>query len=333
VSAPSKAFREGEPVRVAVMGAGRWGINVVRTLAVTAGADLIWVADPDPAARERAKRLIPQIETCDSIETALGDVEAIVVCTPSGDHFEHAQRLLGAGKHLLVEKPMSTRTAQTEQLADTADRTGLTLMVGHQLLFHPLFRKQAEIVATEAIGPLRAMYGARTGIVDFDREPDVLWAYAPHDVALTLALAGALPTAVSASGQLDSQRGVIRAAEIELEFASGVRAEIVLDGATRERKRLLTATGERAAADFDDSMPGGRLTIRDAASDSVAQVPQDPDQARLTEPLALECRHFVECVRSGRQPRTHGRHAVDVVRVIETVASIIDTGHSGQRTA
>jgi UDP-2-acetamido-3-amino-2,3-dideoxy-glucuronate N-acetyltransferase len=315
------------------MGAGRWGVNVVRTLAATEGADLIWVADPDPVARERAQRVSSRIVTCESVETTLGDVEAIAVCTPSVDHFEHARHLLGEGKHLLVEKPMSTRTTESEQLDRSADRAGLTLMVGHQLLFHPLFRRLADLVARDVLGPLRCLRGLRTGIVDFDREPDVLWAYAPHDVSLILALAGESPAVVRASGRLDSGCTVVEAAEIELEFTGGLRAEIALDGTTGERERLLTVIGERATAIFDDSLPGGRLTVHDRLGDSVDEAAREPDQSRATEPLALECHHFVECVRRGARPLTHGRHAVDVVRVVENIATLVDTGHSGRRSA
>lgn len=322
----TKARDSAEPLRVAVMGAGRWGVNVVRTLSAVSGARLAWVADPDPAARERSAEVCPDARTCESIDEALGDVEAVAVCTPAADHFAHGSALLAAGKHVLVEKPVATASDEARRLARAADRDGLTLMVGHQLLFHPLFSALVEIVADGGIGPLRAVRAERTGVVDFEREPDVLWAYGPHDVALILALAGEPPEAVRGRGMHEPRTGVICAAEIDIGFGSGLEAGILLDGVAAERRCRLTAVGEAGEVVFDDSEPGGRLTLCAPGGDRAEQELFGPDRERGLEPLARSCRHFVESVRQRARPRPDGRHGIEVTRVIERAAGEMRSG-------
>jgi UDP-2-acetamido-3-amino-2,3-dideoxy-glucuronate N-acetyltransferase len=310
------------------MGAGRWGTNVVRTLSRTAGAELLWVADPDPAARERAELVSPKSRTCASVARALDEVDAVAICTPAADHYEHAAEILAAGKHALVEKPLATSAAGAQRLSDRADAAGLTLMVGHQLLFHPLFAELEGLVRGGALGELREIRAQRSGVVDFDSEPGVLWAYGPHDVSMVLALSGDVPARVRGTGELDRAHGVVGRAAIDLEFAAGPVAGVDLDGASATRRRRLAVIGQRGQAVFDDAEPGGRLTL-----DGDEQLEIEPDPKRRFAPLERSCRHFVECVVRDERPRTGGPHGHLVTELIERAASAIDAAFGETRSS
>ncbi|MBW2276442.1 MAG: Gfo/Idh/MocA family oxidoreductase, partial [Deltaproteobacteria bacterium] len=316
MSAERKALDAKEPVRLAVMGAGRWGINVVRTLSKLDGVELSWVADPDPRARERAASVSPSSRVCESIERALRDVHAVVICTPANDHFEHASFVLASGRHALVEKPMATCSVEARRLGEHADASGLILMVGHQLLHHPLFVELERLVLADSIGPLAEIRTERTGIIDFESDPDVLWAFGPHDISMILALTGEQPSSLSCAGSIDPSQGALDRATVELRFASGLVARVELDGTSARQRRRLTVVGERGRAVFDDAEPGGRLTV--IGDERVAI---EPDVDRGFEPLARSCRHFTDCVRTGERPKTDGRHGQLVTELIERIAS------------
>jgi len=299
------------------MGAGRWGTNVIRTLGGLPEVELAWIADPDPYARERAAALSPRSRLVESVDRALDDVHAVVICTPAVEHLEHASEIIGAGLHALVEKPLATSAAGALGLAERAADAGLTLMVGHQLLFHPLFCELERLVGAGGLGQLREIRTERTGPIDFSSEPDVLWAYGPHDVSMVVALAGASPVWSRCTGSRGAPSGAVGEAAIDFRFPSGLAARIDLDGVSPSRRRRLTVVGERGVAVFADEEPGGRLTVE--TRDQRFEI--EPDAGRAQEPLRRSCGHFVQCVLSGARPRTCGRHGQRVAALIERAAA------------
>jgi UDP-2-acetamido-3-amino-2,3-dideoxy-glucuronate N-acetyltransferase len=306
--------------RVAVMGTGRWGRNVVRVLDSLENARVAWIVDPDPNARNRAAALAPGAKTAAHISAAIEDVDLVAVCTPARDHAAHVLHLLDNTKSVLVEKPFAMNSRDALSLA-RACRPESTLMVGHQLLFHPAFRKLSELVAGGALGPLRKIRTERNGPIDLSREPGVLWSYGPHDVAMALDLAGEEPTRINASspataGDVESAGQV----EVELDFQSGVKAEINLSSARDDSKRRLLAVCEQGTLVFDDTHAGGRLFLFDAPPGCIAN---EEISVERREPLALECAHFVDCSRDGETPRTGLRHALSVTRVLDRAAARI----------
>ncbi|MDD5308245.1 MAG: Gfo/Idh/MocA family oxidoreductase [Deltaproteobacteria bacterium] len=292
------------------MGTGRWGINVVRSFARLDTVDLTVVIDPDPAALRRARAAAPGVHSASKADDLRRRVDMVSVCTPSADHPDHALALLGQGLHVLVEKPLAMTPPRAEELVREAALRGVTLMVGHQLLFHPAFRRLEELVAEGAIGRVVSLRAERSGLADMEREPDVLWCYGPHDVAMILSLAGAAPLTVTAAGIPRRDGAGFETAAVNLTFASGLDAEIRLSMVHSGRVRRLTVLGERGSALFDDGMRGGRLTL---LGKPVAVGPG--------EALALECAHFVECATRNVEPRTGGAHALLVTRVLSAAVS------------
>jgi UDP-2-acetamido-3-amino-2,3-dideoxy-glucuronate N-acetyltransferase len=302
---------------VAVLGAGRWGVNVVRSFARLDTARLVAVIDPDPAALRRARAAAPKVEVLRDLAGLKQGADLAAVCTPSACHPEHALALVRQGLHVLVEKPLAMTPARAEELAAEAHKRAVTLMVGHQLLFHPAFRRLEELVGEGAIGRVVSLRAERSGLADQAREPDVLWCYGPHDVAMIVSLAGAAPIAVRAAGIPRRDGTGFETAAVNLTFASGLDAEIRLSMVHSGRVRRLTALGERGSALFDDSSRGGRLTL---LGKPVAVGPG--------EALALECAHFVDCAVRGAEPRTGGAHALLVTRVL--AAALLSATNGGQ---
>ncbi|MFO8072835.1 MAG: Gfo/Idh/MocA family oxidoreductase [Polyangia bacterium] len=302
-------------VRLAVMGAGRWGERVVRSLGSLDEVELVAVADPDPGARARAESAAPRARVVEDVFEIIEQVEAVAVCTPTGDHVRHAGNLLERGVDVMLEKPMATEARAARELERRADEAGRVMLIGHQLLYHPGFELLRELISEGALGRLMELRSTRCGPAPLERECGVLWSYAPHDVAMMLSLTGEEPLEVSCEKDGDAG-GYPVAARIELSFAADIGATISLDGGEIPRVRRLTALGDRGAAVFDDSGGGGRLLARDSgdARDETGwrEVAFDREA-----PLLVECRHFAECVAGRLRPRTDPRHGAAVTEVIE----------------
>jgi predicted dehydrogenase len=290
------------PLRIALVGYGRWGANVARDLVGTDGAALTHVVDVSVPALRRAAARHPAIVAATALPGALADVDAVVVCTPGATHAGLAALALAASKHVFVEKPFAMSAADAEQLAALAAASGLALAVGHQLLYHAAFEELRRRVASGALGALRAVRSERAGRIDAARDPGVLWAYGPHDVAMALALVGRPPFSVRAV-----RGGAPGADEIalQLDFDGAVEGRIVLRGRAERSVRRLTAVCERGEIVFDELAPtaavGGEM------------------------PLARELSAFVGCARRGGALRNDGGHGLSVTRVLDAAAAQLAT--------
>jgi UDP-2-acetamido-3-amino-2,3-dideoxy-glucuronate N-acetyltransferase len=205
-------------MRTAVMGAGKWGRNLIRVLGEIESVDLGWIADPDSSALDTASAAAPDAKLCDDISRALDDIDLAFVATPSSEHVGHARFLLAHGKDVFVEKPFAMSLKEAVWLAAGARASGSVLMVGHQMLYHPGFQKLESLVREGALGRLQSIQAERAGVLDLSKEPGVLWAYGPHDVAMVLALSGESPDKVTSVGRtLDRSPDTATTATISLE--------------------------------------------------------------------------------------------------------------------
>ncbi|MCP4602220.1 MAG: Gfo/Idh/MocA family oxidoreductase [Proteobacteria bacterium] len=320
-------------IRAAVMGAGHWGCKLVREFDTLDSVELAWVVDPDPEARAKAHSIAPSAKTAEHISSALRDVQLVAVCTPARNHVEHVRDLLASRKDVLVEKPFAMRTKDAVSLAVESQDAESILMVGHQLLFHPVFCKLKSLIREGVLGRLLAVTAERTGVVDLDREPGVLWSYGPHDVAMILALAGEMPDQVATSGTMPTNDvESVKVADVALSFPSGLQAEIHLSATDTMRRRRLVAIGDRRVAVFDDAIPGGSLLLVDGSTDyrHDFSLLKDGDRSSVQvmdiqpgESLTLECAHFAHCVQNRSKPLTGPDHAVAVTQVLDAAASCL----------
>lgn len=312
--------------RVAVVGVGMWGRNHARNYAEL-GA-LAAVVDSDPVAAERLAMAhdVPAA----SLEDVLADpaIDGVAFALPPSRNLALGRRVLEAGKDLFVEKPMAMTGADAAALADLAESLDRRLMVGHILQYHPAFQALAEMVRAGRLGRLLSVVSTRLDLGRIRREEDALWALAPHDVSMILALVGEAPVTVRASGAYLTHPAIADTAHVALGFADGAAAEIRASWLHPFKEQRLVAVGTQASVVFDDREPWGRKLVlyrhrfgeRDGAPFADRAEPEAVE-VEPGEPLRLECRHFLDCIRTGHAPRTDGREGLRVLDVLERASA------------
>jgi predicted dehydrogenase len=323
-------------ISVAVVGTGYWGINHVRGFAGLPGAAVTWVCDQRAEVAERAGRFAPEARRTTSFDEVLAsDVAAVVIATPSITHGELALRALRAGKHVLVEKPMAMSAAEAERVCAAARDAGRVLAVGHLMLYHPAVSRLRELLASGALGQLYYLYSVRVNLGRLRRDENALWSFAPHDLSMIDHLMGELPVSVAARGQSYLQQGVEDVVFVTLRYAGGQMAHVHLSWLDPRKERRLTVVCSQKMVEFDDVAPeklriydkgyerppaftefGEYLTIRQGD----VHIPHIPMQ----EPLAIEARHFIDCVRTGQEPLTGATSALRVVKVLEAAQASLE---------
>jgi predicted dehydrogenase len=315
-------------VSLAVVGLGYWGPNLARNVAALAGARLAWCCDSDPAAGERIASLLGSARFSDSLEPVLADPEldGVLLATPVRTHAELAIRVLEAGKHCFVEKPLAQSVAEAERVLDAARASGRVLMVGHLLEYHPGVRALAELIDAGELGTIHYIYTHRLNLGLLRADENALWSLGAHDVSVILSLAGEEPVELEARGECYMRPGVEDVVFAFMRFRTGLAAHMHLSWLDPNKERRLTVVGSRRMATFDDMEPARKLTIYDKGFDQSAERwdefiarsgPSRSPEIDSTEPLALEVEHFVAAIRDGVAPRTDGESGLRVVRVLE----------------
>lgn len=308
--------------RVAVIGAGRWGRNLIRNFHAL-GA-LAAVCDADEATLAEHRERLPGVAATGAAETLLADadIDAIAVATPSLTHEALARASLAAGKSVFVEKPLCTDPEAARALAAAAAAAGLTLMVGHLLRYHPAFVALHELLIRGGLGELRYVGAQRLNFRAQRSQDDALWDIAPHEVSMILALGGSLPRQVSASGAATVTPATLDTLHASLGFGDGLQASLAASWIHPYKEQRLVVAGTEGVAVFDDLQPGHRKLVhqrqRRAAgrSDLLLREEAEPIAYEAGEPLARECRHFLDCLRSGAAPATGPAEAIAVIQVL-----------------
>jgi predicted dehydrogenase len=314
-------------ISVGVVGLGYWGPNLARNFAAIPGCELTWCCDSADEARDRWERAYPGTRFTADIEDLLGDPEldAVVVATPVSTHGPLAQRVLAAGKHCFVEKPLAYTVEDAERAVAAAAEAGRILMVGHLLVHHPGVEKLHEIATSGELGDIRYIYSHRLNLGQLRHDENALWSLGAHDVSVVLHLAGEEPHAVEARGEAYTRSGVEDVVFAFLRFQSGIAAHLHMSWLDPHKTRSFTVVGARRMATFDDMELERKVTVYDKGFDEDAHsygeyITRSGDiySPRISnrEPLRLECEHFVECVREGKRPRSDGAAGLRVVRVL-----------------
>lgn len=326
-------FSPENPLGVAVIGAGYWGKNLIRNFH-NLGA-LRMICDPDKPRLDSYVASCPSVDCTSDLDTVLVNpaVAGIVVATPAETHFAIAKRALLAGKHVLVEKPMTLIEPEARELIVMAERAGLTLMVGHLLQYHPLFLHLKEMVAAGSLGRINYIYSNRLNLGKIRREENILWSFAPHDISMILSLAGGEPTSVQTTGGFYLHHAIADVTTTHMEFSSGLKAHIFVSWLHPFKEQKLVVVGERKMAVFDDTLPwADKLLLYPHAIRWENQCPvpikADPERVDVPqgEPLRLECQHFLDCMASGRVPHTDGYEGLNVLRVLNASQTSLERG-------
>jgi len=326
---------EARPVTIGVAGLGYWGPNLARNFALLPGAQLRWCCDARPEVRERLAVSYPETRFTGELDDLLGDddLDAVVLATPVPTHAELAVRVLDAGKHCFVEKPLAQSVVEAERAVEAARRAGRVLMVGHLLQYHPGVNKLKEIADSGELGAIHYIYGNRLNLGQLRAEENALWSLGAHDVSVLLYLADEEPFELSARGESYMREGVEDVVFAFMRFPSGIAAHLHLSWLDPHKERRFTVVGAKRMATFDDMDLERKVTVYDKGFDEKANsygeyITRSGDiwspRVPNAEPLRLECEHFLGCVRDGRTPVSDGESGLRVVRVLERLQNSLD---------
>src|SRR3954451_24397531 len=317
-----------QPINIAVVGLGYWGPNLARNFAAIDGCELAWCCDGSAQARERWSHAFPGARFTGELDDLLDDpdLDAVVLATPVPSHGPLAERVLRAGKHCFVEKPLAQSVEEAERAVAAAEESGRLLMVGHLLEYHPGVPKLKEIADSGELGQIHYVYSNRLNLGKLRADENALWSLGAHDVSVLLHLAGEEPYELSARGESYMNPGVEDVVFAFMRFPSGLAAHLHLSWLDPHKERRFTVVGASRMATFDDMAVDGKLTVYDIGFDEKVVTygeyntrsgdiwsPVLPN----AEPLRLECEHFIESIRTGTAPLSDGESGLRVVRVLE----------------
>jgi len=315
---------------VAVVGCGYWGKNLVRNFNQL-GA-LRMVCDGAEGARQLAVEMAPHAEVVAHVDAVWSTpVEGVVIATPAETHYALTRQALAAGKDVLVEKPLALTYEQGVELVHLAERQSRILMVGHVLEYHPGIGRLLELVRSGELGKVRYIYSNRLSLGKVRREENILWSFAPHDIAIILRLMGELPFQVTACGGSYVQPNIADVTVTNLLFDNGVRAHIFVSWLHPFKEQRLVVIGARKMASFDDVAK--KLVLYDQHVDvhDGEPVPVKGDGQEIPypsdEPLRLECQAFLEAMTTRRPPLTDGASGLRVLKVLQAAQrSLVTNG-------
>jgi predicted dehydrogenase len=323
-------------IRIGVVGLGYWGPNLARNFDRLPGSELRWICDQSEAARDRWRPAFPGTRVTDDLDELLADPEldALVVATHVPSHAALAIRALGAGKHCFVEKPLAQSVGDAEQVVAAARDAGRVLMVGHLLEYHPGVEKLKEIADSGDLGDIFYLYSNRLNLGKLRADENALWSLGAHDVSVLLHLAGGEePSECQAFGESYMRDGVEDVVFCYLRFPSGLAAHLHLSWLDPHKERRFTVVGSKKMATFDDMEIERKVTVYDKGFDQdfasygeYIMRSGDIWSPRVSneEPLRIECRHFLERISDGGEPRSGGDSGVRVVRVLEALQRSLD---------
>ena len=311
---------ESKAVSVAVIGCGYWGKNLVRNFNQLGALSM--VCDSTPAGQKLAAETAPGVDVTSRVEEALSTkAQGVVIATPAETHYQLAKQALMAGKDVFVEKPLALTYEQGSELVDLAARQDRILMVGHVLEYHPAIVRLFELVHGGELGQVRYIYSNRLSLGKVRREENILWSFAPHDIAIILRLMGSLPFQVVACGGSYIQPNIADVTVTNLLFDNGIRAHIHVSWLHPFKEQRLVVIGARKMASFDDV--NKKIVLYDQRVDVNEGQPipvkgkGDEVDFDEDEPLKLECQAFLNALITRQPPATDGQSGLRVLRVLQ----------------
>jgi predicted dehydrogenase len=323
---------DSRPVGVAVVGCGYWGPNLIRNFTTCPASNVVMVCDQDRARLEKGTTFCPRAELVQDFRQVLAhpDVEAVAIATPVGTHAPLADAALRAGKHVLVEKPLATSPKEAEDLVRLADARGLTLMVDHTFIYSPSIRRIKTLVDAGELGDIYYVDSVRINLGLFQRDVNVLWDLAPHDLSIVDHLLGRLPRSVAAMGSCHTGAEQEDVAYLNLDFGGNLLASFHVNWLSPVKVRHLIIGGSKKGLVYNDLNAWEPIKIYDRG----ITVAEDTESRRgvlisyrtgdvcsphvePAEPLQNVVSHFADCVRTGKRPLTDGQAGLRVVRILD----------------
>jgi predicted dehydrogenase len=320
------------PIKVGVVGCGYWGPNLIRNFRALPDCQLKLMCDVSEARLKHMRSLYPEVEAHTDFNYMLNGagLDAVVIATSVKWHHQMAKASLEAGKHTFIEKPMAASAAECEELIAIAKRKSLILMIGHTFLYSPAVRKMKEIIDRGDLGDIRYISARRLNLGLFQKDINVAWDLAPHDISIILHIIGELPKSVNCRGSAHVTPGIEDVTSMCLSFARDRSAIIHSSWLDPRKIREMTIVGSKRMIVYDDVAPLEKIRIFDAR---VERPPHYDTFAEFhyayhygdvyapyikqEEPLRTECQHFLDCIKSGKSPISNGEQGLQLVKILE----------------
>lgn len=333
------SVKSGKNLHIVVAGLGYWGPNLVRNF-VSLENTRLSACDILDERRNFIRSRFPSVPVYENYDNVISDpdVDGVVLATPIETHFELAKQALRAGKHVLVEKPMTMRSDQIDELADLAKQHKLVLMAGHTFMFSPPVMKVSELVRQNELGKLQYIALTRINLGRIKHNTNVLWDLAPHDFSIILDWTGKLPQKIEVMGKAATFENNVDVAFVNLHYDNDLLINIHMSWLSPVKVRQSYIIGDRKMVVYDDTHHSEKVKIYDMGVD--LKEPDTFGEWQLTyrsgdvliprldaaEPLRNECQHFIDCIRNGKEPKTGADHAKLVVRMIEAAQESLQKG-------
>lgn len=338
-AAPARAERKAGRLRFGVVGYGYWGPQLTRNLDRLPFGEVAYVADLSAKRRESAQFEFPAARITDSLDEVLqSDVDAVVIATPIRTHFALAQRALAHGKHVFVEKPLTASSAQAIELMRQAEAADRVLMVGHTFMYNPAVEELRRLMVSGALGRLYYIDSVRVNLGLFQPDINVMWDLAPHDLSILSYVLGQHPRRVAAHGGSYVRGHVHDVVYMTLEYPDGLLAHLHVSWLNPSKVRRFTLVGDKQMAVYDDVEATEKVRVFNRGVDSPAHTSTFGEfqlsyrygdivspHIQWSEPLALECRHFAECIMEGQTPRSNAREGLRVVHILEAADKSLES--------
>jgi predicted dehydrogenase len=327
-------------IKIGVAGCGYWGPNLIRNFRSLPDCHLKVMCDLNTSRLKHLKSLYPEVQAeTDYKQMLKAALDAVVIATGVGSHFPMAKASLLAGKHTFIEKPMASSVEHCEELVDIAQKNGLILMIGHTFLYSPVVRKIKEIIDHGDIGEIRYICARRLNLGLFQKDINVAWDLAPHDLSIILSIMGEQPITVNCRGSANITAGVEDVTTMCLTFANQRSAIIQSSWLDPRKVREMTIVGSKRMIVYDDLAPLEKIRVFDTRVehpphyDTFAEFQfayhygdMYAPYIKQEEPLKTECQHFLDCIKHGTTPISCGRRGTELVRILEASSESLRSG-------
>ena len=321
-----------QKTNLAVVGCGYWGPNLIRNFRSLPGCRLKVMCDLNEQRLKHLHQLYPEVEGSTDFEAILADreINAVAIATAVRFHYPMAKASLLAGKHTFIEKPMAASAAECEELIEIAQKQGLVLMIGHTFLYSPAVRKMKEIIRSGDVGNIRYICARRLNLGLFQKDINVAWDLAPHDISIILYIMEEAPMSVSCSGSAHVNGKIEDVTTMCLSFKNRRSAIIQSSWLDPRKVREMTIVGSRRMIVYDDVAQNDKLKIFDARVETPPHYDTFADfhyayhygdvyvpYIKQEEPLKIECQHFLDCITQHIRPLSGGQQGLEMVRILE----------------
>jgi UDP-2-acetamido-3-amino-2,3-dideoxy-glucuronate N-acetyltransferase len=317
---------------IAVVGCGYWGKNLVRNF-----HDLGVLYAACDSAEEKLdffKDKYPDLKYFNDFNTLLEDpnISAVAIGTPAATHYDLVKKAMLLGKDVFVEKPISLKYREGEELVDLAEKNKRILMVGHILEYHPAINKLKDMIRKGELGNIQYIYSNRLNLGKFRTEENILWSFAPHDISVIISLLGEIPASVTALGRNSLNKDIADVTITSMSFPSGAKAHIFVSWLHPYKEQKLVVIGGKKMVLFNDTEPENKLICYNHKIDWIKRMPvprpeeAEPIPIEKKEPLREECSHFLECVLERKKPLTDGHNGLRVLKILQACQESLNTG-------